>query len=208
MQNILSIAVSDLKEYEKNSRTHSPGQVQQLCDSINEFGFTVPLLVDENNVVLAGHGRLMAAKNLGMTEVPCVQVSHLSSEQKRAYVITDNKLALNSGWNQDILRSELEGLAENPDLEFNLEITGFDFRELDALDLFRGVSEATTLVPLGGGEPGKNKAKSVHSVVSFGAYRISASPAEMEKLEAVLKVYEDKYGLHQGFIGWLSGGRL
>ena len=120
---IENIPIGDLKAYDKNSRTQSKKQVAQVVASIKEFGFTNPLLVDEGNTLIAGHGRLMAAKELKMDEIPCVRLSHLSEAQKKAYVIADNKIALNSGWDDDLLKSEL---ADLDDLGFDVSVTGFD----------------------------------------------------------------------------------
>ena len=120
---IENIPIGDLKAYDKNSRTHSKKQVAQVVASIKEVGFTNPWLVDEGNTLIAGHGRLMAAKELKMDEIPCVRLSHLSEAQKKAYVIADNKIALNSGWDDDLLKSEL---ADLDDLGFDVSVTGFD----------------------------------------------------------------------------------
>lgn len=122
--------VSDLIPYVNNSRTHSDEQVLQVAASIKEFGFTNPILVDGNSGIIAGHGRLMAAKKVGMDEVPVIELSGLSEAQKKAYVIADNKLALNSGWDEDLLALEL---SELKDLDFDLSLIGFDDEELDAL---------------------------------------------------------------------------
>lgn len=119
-----------LKEYSANSRTHTDEQIAQVMDSITEFGFTNPILVDGDNVIIAGHCRLEAAKRLNMDEVPCIVLDGLTEEQKRAYVIADNKLALNAGWDLDILRSELTLLQ---DADFPMGLTGFDETELDGL---------------------------------------------------------------------------
>lgn len=120
---IENIPTGELKAYEKNSRTHGKKQIDQVVASIKEFGFTNPLLVDEGNTLIAGHGRLLAAKKIGMEEVPCVRLSHLSEAQKKAYVIADNKIALNSGWDEDLLKSELDELDS---LGFDVAVTGFD----------------------------------------------------------------------------------
>jgi len=120
-------SIDSLKCFEKNSRTHSDEQIQQLIDSINEFGFTNPILIDENNTIIAGHARVMAAKKIGMDEVPCVILEGLSDVQKAALVIADNKLALNAEWDFNILRDQFEFLKEN---EFDLEMTGFGLDEL------------------------------------------------------------------------------
>jgi len=120
---IENIPTGELKVYEKNSRTHGKKQIDQVVASINEFGFTNPLLVDEGNTLIAGHGRLLAAKKIGMEEIPCVRLSHLSDAQKKAYVIADNKIALNSGWDDDLLKTELDELDA---LGFDVAVTGFD----------------------------------------------------------------------------------
>jgi len=116
--------------YVNNSRTHSEEQVAQVAASIREFGFTNPILIDESDSIIAGHGRLMAAQKLDLDEVPCIRLAHLSDAQKKAYVIADNKLALNAGWDDDLLALELESLKE---LDFDLALTGFDVDELEAL---------------------------------------------------------------------------
>ena len=122
--------VSGLTEYDKNSRVHSAEQVQDVADSINEFGFTNPLLIDADGVLIAGHGRLSAARLLGMASVPCIELGHLSNEQRMAYVIADNKLAEKSDWNEDVLACELAALSG---AGYNLNILGFDESELAAI---------------------------------------------------------------------------
>ncbi len=116
----------------RNARQHSSRQVSQLCASIAEFGFLVPILVDERQNVIAGHGRLAAAQQLGLSQVPVVQIGHLTAEQKRAYLLADNRLAELSGWDTDILKVELEELSAL-DLPFEFEITGFDTVDIDRL---------------------------------------------------------------------------
>lgn len=122
--------IDSLIPYARNSRTHSSEQVAQIAASITEFGFTNPVLVDAKGNVIAGHGRLQAARLLGMTEVPCVDLSHLSATQRKAYIIADNKLALNAGWDEELLRLEFEELT---DLGFDLELTGFNLDEINAM---------------------------------------------------------------------------
>ena len=121
--NLVSIPTKDLEPYKNNSRTHSAEQVGQIVDSIKEFGFTNPLLIDESNGIIAGHGRLMAAKLLKMKEVPCVVLEGLTETQKKAYVIADNKLALNAGWDEELLGIEIEEL---DGLGFDVSLLGFD----------------------------------------------------------------------------------
>lgn len=122
--------VGALVPFARNSRTHSDEQVAQIAASIREFGWTNPILIDGDNGILAGHGRLLAARKLGMAEVPCIVLDHLTDAQKRALVIADNKLALNAGWDAELLSSELAGLGEDG---FDLGITGFGEDELAAL---------------------------------------------------------------------------
>jgi DNA modification methylase len=124
------ISTEELIPYARNSRTHSDEQVAQICGSIKEFGFTNPVLIDAEGVIIAGHGRTMAAQRLKMKEVPCLRLSHLTEAQKKAYVIADNKLALNAGWDDEMLALEL---AELKNLDFDLSLTGFDDDELNAL---------------------------------------------------------------------------
>lgn len=127
LRNYKILNVENLSKYRSNSRTHSDEQVNQVVASINEFGFTNPLLIDEHNTIIAGHCRFDAAKRIGLTDVPCIVLDGLSDAQKRAYVIADNKLALNAGWDLDILRKEFELLRDS---DFDLELTGFGLDEL------------------------------------------------------------------------------
>jgi DNA modification methylase len=139
-QQIEYIETGKLIPYARNSRTHSDDQVQQIMGSIKEFGFTNPVLVDGDGVIIAGHGRTMAAQRLGMKEVPCLRLSHLTEAQKRAYIIADNKLALNAGWDDEMLSVELRNLRDE---DFDLSLTGFDDAELAAL-LADAVAEGLT----------------------------------------------------------------
>ena len=124
------VSIENLIPYARNTRTHSDEQAAQIAASIREFGFTSPVLIDAKGGIIAGHGRVMAALILDMTAVPCIRLSHLTEVQKRAYVIADNKLALNAGWNEELLKSELAALK---DLDFNLDLTGFDLEEIETL---------------------------------------------------------------------------
>lgn len=123
-------AVDRLVPYEKNSRTHSDEQVDQIATSISEFGFVNPILVDSQSGIIAGHGRLMAARKLGLQSVPVLVVDHLTEKQKRAYIIADNKLALNAGWDTVVLSEELKALAAD---DFDVALTGFTDDELAEL---------------------------------------------------------------------------
>ncbi len=122
--------VDKLIPYARNARTHSDAQVAQIAASIREFGFTNPILVGSDGVIIAGHGRVLAARKLGMDTVPVVVLDHLSPMQRRALVIADNKLALNAGWDEELLALELKEL---DDAGFDLELTGFSSEEVDLL---------------------------------------------------------------------------
>jgi len=122
--------VSDLIPYVNNSRTHSDEQVNQVASSIKEFGFTSPVLIDESGGIIAGHGRVMAAKKLGLDEVPCITLEGLTEAQRKAYIIADNQLPLNAGWDLDKLKLEIDTLTE---LNFDINLLSFDDNFLDSL---------------------------------------------------------------------------
>ena len=128
--------VEDLIPYARNARTHSEEQVTRIASSIKEFGWTNPILLDGDYGIIAGHGRVMAATKLGIEEVPTIQLSGLSDAQKKAYILADNRLALDAGWDEEMLRLELQELEE---AGFDLELTGFDEGEINEL-----LAEATT----------------------------------------------------------------
>jgi ParB-like chromosome segregation protein Spo0J len=130
MRRYENVAIDKLIPYENNARTHSPEQVAKIARSIEEFGFINPVLIDGNFGIIAGHGRVEGAKQLGMTEVPCLFIEDLTEAQKRAYILADNKLALDAGWDDEILRMELQELKE---LDFDVSITGFE--DYDASDI-------------------------------------------------------------------------
>lgn len=117
------LKVENLIPYANNSRTHSDEQVNQIASSIKEFGFTNPVLIDSCGGIIAGHGRVMAAKKLGMSEVPCIALSHLTEAQKKAYIIADNQIPLNAGWDMDMLKLEIDHLRE---VDFDVGLLGFD----------------------------------------------------------------------------------
>ncbi len=137
---IEQISIQALIPYARNSRTHSDAQVAQIAASIREFGFTNPVLIDKDGGIIAGHGRVMGARKLGLTDVPCVRLAHLTDTQKRAYIIADNKLALNAGWDEELLAVEFSELA---DAGFDLGLTGFTDEEIAALGAEDGAGEET-----------------------------------------------------------------
>lgn len=139
-------AIDTITPYEKNSRTHSTKQVGQIMASIKEYGFTNPLLIDERGVLIAGHGRLEAVKQLNKVDwaenpvevLPCIEVSGLSEEQRRALVIADNKIALNAGWDFEILKEELSDLDS---MGYDMDLLGFDAQEID--DILSGIEKSS-----------------------------------------------------------------
>lgn len=130
--------IADLIPYARNSRTHSDAQIVQIASSIKEFGWTNPVLLDGKNGIIAGHGRVMAAHKLGETEVPTIELGHMDENQKRAYIIADNKLALNAGWDNEMLALEISDLK---DAGYDLGLTGFDINEIAALNADEEFSE-------------------------------------------------------------------
>jgi ParB-like chromosome segregation protein Spo0J len=125
-----TISTADLIPYARNSRTHSDAQVAKLAASIREFGFLNPIIVDGQKGIIAGHGRVMAAQKLGMDKLPCIEADHLTDAQRRAYVIADNRMALDAGWDDELLKVELKDLDA---VGFDLTLTGFSVEEMDGL---------------------------------------------------------------------------
>lgn len=172
--------IADLIPYARNARTHSDEQVAQIAASIKEFGWTNPILVDGDNGIIAGHGRLAAARKLGNTEVPVIELTGLSEAQKRAYILADNKLALNAGWDIDLLAEELKELK---DLNFDLELTGFSDKEL--ADFLTEEVEGLTDEDAVPDVPEEPKTK-LGDIYQLGNHRLmcgdSCSLTDMEKL--------------------------
>lgn len=169
--------IDRLRPYERNPRTHSPEQITKIAASLLEFGWTNPILVDGDAGIIAGHGRLLAARELRMTTVPVIELTHLTEAQKRAYVIADNRLALDAGWDEDLLADELRALE---DLDFNLELTGFDLDELhDLLD-----DESAEEVPAP--EPPDDPVSQQGDLWVLGNHRLlcgdSSDPASLDRL--------------------------
>lgn len=129
---VVYLPVASLRPCSRNARTHSQKQITQIAASIRTFGFNNPVLIDKDGVIIAGHGRVAAAKSLGLESVPVIRLEHMSEAQKRAYILADNKLAEKAGWDADILAIELQNLMEF-DLDFDISITGFEMPEIDVL---------------------------------------------------------------------------
>ena len=190
---IEQIIVADLRPYENNAKRHSPEQVQALAESIKTFGFTSPVLIDEDNGILAGHGRVAAAKHIGMESVPCIRLTGLSDTQKRAYILADNRLSeIGGGWDTDLLRAELRKIEEEmPELA---EAAGWSENELTAL--LR--SDEAAIVEL------RNPTHSVNAVEQGNENRLNAvirqiilvyGLTEYERVVNAMSDYAEKNGL-------------
>lgn len=182
--NVQQIALEQLVPYARNARTHSDSQVAQIAGSIAEFGFVNPVLVGGDNIIIAGHGRVMAAKKLGLKTVPTIKLDHLTENQRRALVIADNKIAENAGWDEELLRLELQNLADE---DFDLDLLGFDDVELDDLLTSLDDDEAAALdenIP----EVQENPVSRTGDVWIMSEHRLlcgdSTSEADMKKLMA------------------------
>ena len=127
MRRYENVKIEKLIPYEKNARTHSEDQVEKIARSIEEFGFINPVLIDSEYGIIAGHGRVLGATKLGMTEVPCLFIEDLTEAQKRAYILADNKLALDAGWDEELLKIELEELNN---MNFDITLTGFELEDI------------------------------------------------------------------------------
>lgn len=132
MRRYENVPINELKPYKNNARTHNEKQIEKIANSIQEFGFINPVLIDSNYGIIAGHGRVLGASRLGMEEVPCLFIEDLTEEQKRAYILADNKLALDAGWDYDLLKLELEEL---DNLDFDITLTGFDDLNFDIFSM-------------------------------------------------------------------------
>ncbi|MFC3118928.1 ParB N-terminal domain-containing protein [Jhaorihella thermophila] len=168
---IVQRPLASLTPYAGNPRTHSEEQIAQIAASIAEFGFTNPILADGKGVIIAGHGRLLAAQRLGLEKVPVITLGHLTEAQRRALVIADNKIAENAGWDEELLRAELRALE---DMDFELELTGFSDLELDELlaDLDGEDDPETGRAPIVVPEPPRNPVSRTGDLWILGDHRL------------------------------------
>lgn len=191
--------VADLIPYARNSRTHSDEQVAQIAASIKEFGWTNPILTDGDNGLIAGHGRLLAARKLGHKEVPTIELTGLTDTQKKAYIIADNRLALNSGWDNEMLKLEFDQLTE---LGFDLELTGFTLDEIAALapiELNAGLTdedEAPPLPPKPKTKPGDIYKLGKHRLMCGDSTSIDAVDKLMDGQKADVLFTDPPYGIN------------
>lgn len=187
------LPVGKLLRYAKNSRTHSDEQVEQLVNSIREFGFTNPVLIDEKNELIAGHGRLAAAEILEMDKVPAIRLSNLSEKQKKAYRIADNKLGLNAGWDMQLLAEEVKELMDD---DFDIDLLGFNDAELDEM-----LSDEQPQ------EEDDNSSPVVQiKYLAIDKERIPATDMEIALLLDVYRQYHDAHDTHEGFVQYLANG--
>ena len=187
------LPVGKLLRYAKNSRTHSDEQVEQLVNSIREFGFTNPVLIDEKNELIAGHGRLAAAEILEMDKVPAIRLSNLSEKQKKAYRIADNKLALNAGWDMQLLAEEVKELMDD---DFDIDLLGFNDAELDEM-----LSDEQPQ------EEDDNSSPVVQiKYLAIDKEHIPATDMEIALLLDVYRQYHDAHETHEGFVQYLANG--
>lgn len=204
--------VSELIPYVRNARTHSEAQVSQIAASIREFGFLSPILVAEDNTILAGHGRLAAALKLGLKKIPCVKENHLTETQKRAYIIADNKLSLNAGWDNELLAvelSELEGA------DFNLDLLGFDEAELSSIfDADKDVSDDDFDVEKELEEPCFSKTGDIwmlgkHRVICGDATKLETYKTLLENTKVNLVVTDPPYNVnYEGSAGKIKNDNM
>lgn len=204
--------VSELIPYVRNARTHSEAQVAQIAASIREFGFLSPILVAEDNTILAGHGRLAAALKLGLKKVPCVKENHLTETQKRAYIIADNKLSLNAGWDSELLAvelSELEGA------DFNLDLLGFDEAELSSIfDADKDVNEDDFDVEKELEEPCFSKTGDMwtlgrHRIICGDATKLETYKTLLENTKVNLVVTDPPYNVnYEGSAGKIKNDNM
>ncbi|EOI6870012.1 ParB N-terminal domain-containing protein [Yersinia enterocolitica] len=194
MLKIEYLSLSTFKRYEKNSRLHSDEQINQLVNSIREFGFTNPVLIDEENEIIAGHGRLTAAESEGMEKIPAIRLKGLSAGQKKALRIADNQLALNASWDEVLLATEVQEL---DGIDFDCEVLGFSDEQLDAL-LSGGDSDD------GPKSSGDNAPTMGIKYLSIDKERVPATDEEIAALFGLYGQYSDSKGTHVGFVGWLA----
>ena len=194
--NIETRRVRDLVPYARNSRTHTAEQVDRIAASIKEFGFTNRVLIGEDGVIIAGHGRVMAANKLRLTEIPCMIARGWTEAQKRAYVIADNQLAIGgAGWDKEMLKVELFDLGEQG---FDLALIGFDDAELTAI-----LDDATPIETDAEGD----SAGDGGDFLKFAKNKVPLTETELASLEGLMSRYVEIFGLAHGFARWIVDGK-
>jgi hypothetical protein len=186
---IEQIKVSDLLPYINNARRHPEAQIAQLAASIKEFGFNNPILIGDDLTIIAGHGRFDAAKRLGLTEVPCIKVSHLTPTQRKAYILADNKLALNAEWDIELLNLELDHLQENG---FDIEFTGFTDTDLQKI---RDDLDQASLLQMSDGAEQDNPAQPKEKNSEFYPLSVLVEHDQRNDIFAAIKKAKEKHSL-------------
>ena len=189
------VELAKLIPYARNSRTHSNEQIAQIAASIKEWGFTNPILQDETGTIIAGHGRALAAERLGLAQVPVASARGWTKGQIQAYVIADNKLAENAGWDKDALKIELADLGENG---FDIALIGFSDDDLSAL-----LGDGVDIGPQSSDEDGGVRG----DFLKFGKSKVAIAEDELAGLEALKARYANEFGLTHGFARWLIEGQ-
>uniref|UniRef100_A8GLM9 ParB domain protein nuclease n=1 Tax=Serratia proteamaculans (strain 568) TaxID=399741 RepID=A8GLM9_SERP5 len=190
---IVNKPIEEIIGYGRNARTHNEKQLLQIVASIKEYGWTNPILVDENNVIIAGHGRIEAAARLALTDVPCIVLRNLTENQKKAYRIADNQIPLNAGWDEELLSAELAELAEE---DYNVDMIGFSQEELNKL-LEVDIPAGGVEIPF---ETDESRSGVKLQYVGFDGHKIPITEDEAEQFAARLDKYVEETGAYFGFI--------
>lgn len=198
---IIIKSIEEVKEYENNAKQHPEWQIEQIANSIKEFGFNDPIAINEDGQIIEGHGRLLAARLLGLKDIPCVVLTGLTEVQERAYIIAHNKTTMNTEFNLENLEYELNALKVE---DFNLSLTGFSEEELQ--DIF----EEKIIFDIPKFEEDtdvENNKRAIENYLIFNGNRIPITDAEIEKLESKLEIYLKENGVAYGFVlNCLLGG--
>ena len=190
---IINLKTETLIPYVNNARTHSEEQISQIMGSIQEFGFVNPILIDKDKVIIAGHGRLLAAQRLGLEEVPVICLAHLTESQRKALILADNRIAENAGWDEELLKIELQEL---DGLDFDLVLLGFNADELDKF-----LKDTSVYIPPD--DSGETVSGSRSNFLAFGSKKIELTEDELAGLLAKYDEYTNEYGSSFGFASYL-----
>lgn len=193
------LPINDFIPYAKNARVHGGQQLDDIVASIKEFGFTNPVLIDENNILIAGHGRIKAAKLAGLSELPCIRLTNLTDSQKKALRIADNQIPLNASWDMELLMQEVQDLELE---EFDLDILGFDEKMLETL-----LSDDSELVDIGA-ESGESRSGVDMKYLKIDKEKVPVTDDEVSALMKALNDYVEKYGTTVGFAKRLVEGNV
>lgn len=203
-EELITVPVAELVPYERNARTHSDEQVERLRRSLREFGFVSPILIDEERRVIAGHGRLLAAQAEGMESVPCVRVGSLTEAQRRAYILADNRLAEDAGWDEEALRFELDEIAA---LDFDVSLTGFDVEPGKPIHVREHDREKAGTGQLMDIDESNDNTMCAQHVLKIDDQKVIMTDEEATRITAMLDDYVTANGCSFGFVRGLLDGR-